>query len=442
MFQSVSEKFHSLFSKLFREKKLTEENVQEAVEQVRLALLEADVQYSVVKTFIKRVKEKAVGQDLIAKIEPGQYFAKIVHDELVTLMGEQESSLQLKKRPAVIMLCGLQGSGKTTHAVKLAYFLKKKGTFANPCVIACDLQRPAAIDQLQMLAKGASISSFSLLGEKNPVVVAKAAIDRAQNERWDLLIFDTAGRLHIDEDLMGELQAIKECVQPEELLFIANASLGQDAVKSAAQFNESVAITGSILTMLDGTSRAGAAISIREVTGKPLLFEGIGEKVEDLQLFNPQSMADRILGMGDTINLVRKAEEHLKEEDAKDLEKKIRTASFTYEDYLKQMQMMKKMGSFKSLLGMLPGMSQLKDLPVDDAEMGRVEAIILSMTPEERQEKKDLSISRRKRIAKGAGIKLDDVNRLAKSFQHTKQFFKNIPNNKLLKKMIGGSIWQ
>lgn len=447
MFHALSEKFHSLFSKLFKEKTLTEENVQAAVEEVRLALLEADVQYSVAKTFIKRVKEKALGQEVIKQVKPADQFAKIVHDELVALMGEDERTLRLKKRPASIMLCGLQGSGKTTQAVKLANYLRKQGSFANPCVVACDLQRPAAIEQLKTLAASADISCFTVPGEKNPLQVAKAAIETQEKQvhglqKWDLLIFDTAGRLHVDDVLMQELKALVSYVKPEELLFVANAALGQDAVKSCAQFHECVPITGTVLTMLDGTSRAGAAISIREVTGQPLMFEGVGERIEDIRPFNPISMADRILGMGDAINLVRKASEHIKEEDAKDLEKKIRSATFTYEDYLKQMQMMKKMGSFKSLLGMLPGMSQMKDLPIDDSEIYRVEAIILSMNPAERQEKVELSIGRKKRIAKGSGTTLDDVHRLAKSFKHTKQFFKNVPNNKILKKMIGGSIWQ
>jgi signal recognition particle subunit SRP54 len=442
MFGQLTEKFHSLFSTLFSQKKLTSDNISDAVNEVRLALLEADVQYSVVKTFIKKVKEKAIGIELVQSVEPGQQFAKIVHDELVDLMGGEVKELEFKKKPAVLMLAGLQGSGKTTSAVKLARFLKKQGSYLKPCVVACDLQRPAAVDQLKTLAQQAEISCFSIPGSKKPLEVAEKAMQEAKVQSWDLLIFDTAGRLHIDDELMKELSQVKDLVNPEEVLFVANAALGQDAVKSASAFHERVAITGTILTMLDGTARAGSAISIREVTGQPLKFEGVGEKIDDFQPFNPTSMADRILGMGDTINLVRKAQEHIQEEDATELEEKIRKASFTFEDYLKHAKMLKKMGSMKSLLGMLPGMSRLKDFDLDESEFFRLEAIILSMTPPERQEKCELSMSRRKRLARGSGTSLDDVNRMLKSFKQTKQFFKDVPNMKQLQKMIGGFLWR
>lgn len=438
MFGALTEKFQTVFSKLVGQKKLTEDNIQEAVDEVRLALLEADVQYSIVKTFVKRVKEKAVGQELIKSVEPGQQFAKIVHDELIALMGGEVEGLVLKKRPAVLMLCGLQGSGKTTQAVKIAHLLKKQKEFVNPCVVACDLQRPAAREQLQTLAEHAAISYFGIPNTKNPLEVAKEALKKAKDHGWDLLIFDTAGRLHIDDALMQELKEIHTLIQPEEVLFVANAALGQDAVKVAQNFHEKIAITGTILTMLDGTSRAGAAISIREATQRPLKFEGIGERIEDIQPFNPTSMADRILGMGDTINLVRRAQEHIEEEEAKKIEEKLMRATFTYEDYLKQMQIMKKMGSMKSILGMLPGMSMIKDFEIDDEEFFKMEAMIQSMTNQERQERCELSISRRKRVARGSGTSIDQVNKLVKSFKQTKQFFKNAPNMKQLQKLMGG----
>lgn len=438
MFGALTDKFQSIFSRFRSQKKLTEENISEAVNEVRLALLEADVQYAVAKTFILRVKEKALGNKIVESVDAHQQFVKIVHDELVALMGTNEEELQFSKKPARLMLCGLQGSGKTTQAVKLATFLKKKGRYKSPCVVACDLQRPAAKEQLRSLAASASINFCGLDSTQNPVEVAKYALSQAASMGWDLLLFDTAGRLHIDDELMVEIQKLKELILPDEILFVANAATGQDAVKAAKAFNDRLQLTGSILTMLDGTSRSGAAISIREVTGMPIKFEGVGEKVDDIQVFNPTSMADRILGMGDTINLVRRAEEHFDEKQAKELEHKLKKASFSYDDYLKQLQTVKKMGSFKSLLGMLPGMSQLKELNFDDREFGKVEAIILSMTPAERQELCELSVPRRKRIARGSGTTIDDVNRLHKSFRQAKQFFKNIPNMKQLEKMFGG----
>lgn len=442
MFATLSDKFRTIITKLAGQKKLSEDNISDAVNEVRLALLEADVQFGVVKVFIKRVKEKAIGEKIIDSVSAGQHFTKIVHDELVALMGSDEEALKFSKKPASLLLCGLQGSGKTTQSVKLANFLKKKNQFKKPCVVACDLQRPAAREQLTSLAQSAGIDCYSLLDEKDPLQVAKSALATASKEGWDLLIFDTAGRLHIDEELMLELEKMKQLVQPEEVLLVTNAATGQDAIKTAASFHERLKISGTILTMLDGTSRGGAAISIREVTGMPIKFEGVGEKLDDIQVFNPTSMADRILGMGDTINLVRKAQEHIDEKDAKALEEKLRKASFTYEDYLKQMQAVKKMGSMKSLLGMLPGMSKLKEIDIDDREFGKVEAIILSMTQDERQERCELHMNRRRRIARGSGTSLDDVNRLFKSFKQAKQFFKNVPNMKQLEKMLGGNVWR
>lgn len=439
MFGVLTEKMQGLFSKLSGKKTLSEDNIAEAVSEVRLALLEADVNYSVAKTLVKRLKEKAVGDAVTKSVTPGQQFIKIVHDELIELMGGGEAKLNLSGKPSVIMVCGLQGSGKTTHCAKLAKYVLKQKLCTKPMIAACDLQRPAAILQLQTLGEAIQVPVFTMSGEPDPVKVAKAALEKAKNEHFDLLIVDTAGRLHIDDDLMRQLEQIKAALNPNEILFVANAATGQDAVTVAAEFNNRIAIDGTILTMLDSNMRGGAAISIREVTGKPLKFEGIGEKMDDIQPFNPASMADRILGMGDTINLVRRAQEHFDEDQAKQLEKKMRTATFTYEDYLNQIQMVKKMGSLKSLLGMLPGMSAMKDFDFDEKGFHRVEAIIQSMTPAERAEKCELSVPRRKRIAKGSGTNLDEVNKLAKSFKQAKQFFKNMPNMKQMNKLMGGS---
>ncbi len=428
MFGGLTEKFQELFSSLAGKKQLTEENIAEAVRTVRLALLDADVSYSVAGNFVKRVKEKAVGEAVTKSVSPGQQFTKIVHDELVQLMGSEEATLELKGYPAVVMLCGLQGSGKTTHCAKLASYLLKKNK--SVLLAACDLQRPAAIDQLQILGQTAGVPVFTAAGEKDPRVVAKQALEKARKDSVDVLIVDTAGRLHIDEELMQQLQDLKKLLSPQEVLFVASAATGQDAVKTAAEFDARIQISGTILTMLDGSARAGAALSIREITGKPLKFEGIGEKLADFQVFNPHSMADRILGMGDVINLVKKAEEHFDEEESRALEKKLRKASFTYEDYLKQMGMVKKMGPLKSLLKMLPGMPDIEMDEGSEKHFGKVEAMILSMTPAERLEKVELEPSRRRRIAKGSGTSMDDVNRMVKSFKQLKQFLKGMPSMK------------
>jgi signal recognition particle subunit SRP54 len=442
MLGTLSEKMHGLISKLAGQKKLTDSNIADAVSEVRLALLDADVNYSVNKELVKRIKEKALGDIVIKSVTPGQQFIKIVHDELVQLMGGAEAKLDIAQKPASIMMCGLQGAGKTTLCAKLTRYLLKKGECKKPLLVACDLQRPAAIEQLRILGEQIGVPVFILANEKDPIKVAQAALKKAKDDGHDLLIFDTAGRLHVDEELMVQLEKLEAVIKPTEVLFVANATTGQDAVNSAAEFNKRVAISGSVLTMLDGNTRGGAAISICEVTGKPLKFESIGEKVDDLQLFNPASMADRILGMGDTINLVKKAQEHINEDDAKKLEHKLRTATFTYEDFLGQLQMVKKMGSLKGLLGMLPGMGAMKELDIDEKEFYKSEAIIQSMTPRERSEEDDLSVPRRKRLAKGSGTSIDDVNKLAKMFKQAKQLFKNMPNMKQLQKMMGGSQWR
>lgn len=425
MFDLLGKKFTTLFSSLSGKKNLTEENISDAVREVRLALLDADVNYSVASQFVKRVKEKVVGNEAIKSVTPGQQFIKVVHEELIALMGKSEAELNLIGHPTVILMCGLQGSGKTTTTAKLAAHLKKKNK--KVLVSACDLQRPAAVQQLKLLCEKIGVDVFAVDGENKPLKVADGALSKARKEAFDVLIVDTAGRLHIDEALMKELETLKTALKPHEILFVANATTGQDAVKTAQEFDQKLGITGSVLTMLDGSARAGAAISITEVTQKPLKFEGVGEKIEDLQVFNPQSMADRVLGMGDVINLVKKAEEHIDEKQSADLEKKLRKASFTYDDYLKQMGMMKKMGSFKSLLKMVPGMSQLGDLELPEKEFRQTEAIIQSMTPSEREERVELVPSRRRRIAMGSGTTIDDVNRLVKGFKNLKKLCKSMP---------------
>lgn len=430
MFGSFTEKFQGLVTKLKTPKKLNEDNIAEAMRDVRLALLEADVSYTVASTLVKRLKEQAIGETLIKSVKPAQQFTKMVHDGLIELMGHDEAPLALKGVPSVIMLCGLQGSGKTTHSVKLANYIAKKEGKKKILLAGCDLARPAAMDQLEKLASAIDIPVYTDRGEKNPVKVAKKALEKAQKEGFEVLIVDTAGRLHVDDKLMDELKEMKRVLSPDEVLFVANATTGQDAVKTAQEFNAQIEITGSILSMLDGNARAGAAISIREITNKPLKFEGIGEKIEDLQLFNPKSMADRILGMGDVINLVRKAQDAITDQEEKELEQKFKKASFTYEDYLKQMRMVKRMGSLKSLLGMIPGMSGMKDFDLSETELKKVESIILSMTPNERREKDDLIHSRRKRIAKGCGLKIEEVNRMVKGFKRMKQFMKKMPGLK------------
>lgn len=445
MFQGLTHKLQSSFARLMGKDKLSEDNISEAVREVRMALLEADVSYAVAKKLVKEIKEKALGTDLLRykeggkEVSPGQQFIKIVHDELQALMGEGEATLDVKGKPGVIMLCGLQGSGKTTHCVKLARYLVKQQQVRRPLIAACDLQRPAAVEQLKTLGRQAEISVYAVEGSQDPLTVAKQALAYAQEQGYDLLILDTAGRLHIDEELMQQLEKIKNNLDPKEILFVANATTGQDAVNSAAQFNERIGITGTILTMLDGNARAGAAISIKEISGKPLKFEGIGEKIDDIQLFNSASMADRILGMGDTINLVRKVEEHMDKQEADQLEDKIKNATFTYGDYLKQIQMVKKMGSLRSLFSMFPGMSAISSMDLDESQLVRVEAMILSMTPDERVGKKELIPSRRRRISKGSGTTMDDINRLVKSFKQAKQFFKNMPKMKSLEKLMGGA---
>lgn len=444
MFSALTEKLQQAFSSLIGKKKLTEQNIADAVREVRLALLDADVNYSIVSQFVKRVKEKALGDEVLKSITPDEQFIKVVHDELVLLMGTEESSLNLKGYPSIILLCGLQGSGKTTQSAKLAAYLQKKELNKKPLLAACDLQRPAAVEQLKRLGEQIAVPVFTSEGEVDPLKVAKSALQEAKAKGYDVLIIDTAGRLHIDSVLMEELKKIKSELQPQEVLFVASAATGQDAVKVAVEFDKNIQITGTILTMLDGSARAGAALSIREVTQKPLKFEGVGEKITDFQVFNPQSMADRILGMGDVINLVKRAEEYFDEEENKKLERKLKKASFTYNDYLKQMGAMKKMGSFKSLLKMLPGVSVDEgEIEHSEKEFIKTEAMIVSMTVLEREERVELTPSRRRRIAKGSGTSIDEVNRMVKNFKRLKQLCKEMPG--MTKGKLGSlkeNLWQ
>lgn len=427
MFSSLTEKFQSVFSTLRGEKTLTESNIQEAVKQIRLALLDADVNFSVVSQLIKKVKEEALGEKVIKSVRPQEQFISVMHEALVELMGKEEPKLNLKHEPSVVLLCGLQGAGKTTQAAKLAAYLKGKDFLKRPLLVACDRQRPGAVLQLETLGNQINVPVYTGETEQSTVKIAKDAVEKAKRENYDVVIIDTAGRLHVDEALMDELLEIKKTVNPHEILFVANAAYGQDAVKTAMDFDQKIEISGSILTMLDGSTRAGAALSIVQVTKKPLKFEGIGEKIADFQLFNPQSMADRILGMGDVINLVKKAQEHIDEQQIKNLEEKFKKSSFTYEDYLSQMSMIKKMGSLKGMLKMMPGFSEMGDLDVSEKEFQKIESIILSMTKGERQGKVELEMSRRRRLASGSGTSLDDVNRLVKGFKRLKQMMKDLP---------------
>lgn len=446
MFGSLAEKFGTICSSLMGRGKLTESNLSDAVREVRLALLDADVHFQVAKKFIQRVKEKALGDAVLKSVTPGQQFVKILHEELVELLGGGETELQLAAPLAIWMLCGLQGGGKTTQAAKLAHFLKGKSYRKRPLLVACDLQRPAAVEQLRTLAAQIEVPFFALEGAKDPLEVAREALQLAKREGYSALIVDTAGRQHVDGALMEELQRLKGLLEPHEVLFVANAATGQDAVQTALAFEEKVGITGSILTMLDGDARGGAALSIREVTGKPLKFEGVGERVEDLQLFHAHSLADRILGMGDTINLVKRMQEQVSEEEAKRMEEKVRKATFTYEDSLEQMRALRKMGSLGGLMKMFPGFSQvnMEEMPSQDA-MKHMEAIVYSMTARERRGEDLLSVSRRKRIARGSGRPLTEVDRLVKSFEKTKEFCKGVSMKGLsskMEKMLGGNKWR
>jgi len=423
MFESLTEKLNSTFKRLTGRGKLTEANIQDALRQVRMALLEADVNYRVVKALVEDIRKRAIGHEVLESLTPGQQFIKIVNDELVRLMGGQLSPLNLTGRtPHCIMLVGLQGSGKTTTAAKVAAFLRKKGR--HPYLVPADVYRPAAIEQLKKLGQQISVPVHDAEATQRPEDICVEARMAAGRQGADLLIIDTAGRLHIDEELMGELARIREKMTPQEILLVADAMTGQDAVNVAKRFNEVLDITGVILTKMEGDARGGAALSIRAVTDKPIKFIGVGEKIDALEPFFPDRMASRILGMGDVLTLIEKAQEGFDRKEAEKLEKKLRKAEFDFEDFLTQLRQIKKLGSLEQILGMLPGMGQLKkvkQLKSDERELVKVEAIINSMTKEERRNYKIINGSRRRRIARGSGTSVQDVNRLIKNFAQMKK---------------------
>ncbi|MBR3859763.1 MAG: signal recognition particle protein [Bacteroidaceae bacterium] len=428
MFENLSERLERSFKILKGEGKITEVNVAETLKDVRKALLDADVNYKVAKTFTDTVKEKALGQNVLTAVRPSQLMVKIVHDELTALMGGDTVELELKGHPSVILMSGLQGSGKTTMSGKLALMLKNK-KHRRPLLAACDVYRPAAIDQLTVLGEQIEVPIYKEEGNKNPIEIAQNAIREAKAKNYDVVIVDTAGRLAVDEQMMQEIAAIKEAVTPDQILFVVDAMTGQDAVNTAKEFNDRLDFNGVVLTKLDGDTRGGAALSIRTVVSKPIMFVGTGEKLEALDVFHPSRMADRILGMGDIVSLVEKAQEQFDEEEAKKLTKKLARNQFDFNDFLTQIAQIKKMGNIKDLMGMIPGVGkQIKDLDIDDNAFKSVEAIIYSMTPYERSHPDAINGSRRQRIAKGSGTNIQEVNRLLKQFEQTRKMMKNVAN--------------
>ncbi|HIR92942.1 MAG TPA: signal recognition particle protein [Candidatus Egerieimonas intestinavium] len=430
-FESLTEKLQNVFKNLRSKGKLTEADVKTALKEVKMALLEADVSFKVVKQFIKAVQERAVGQDVMSGLNPGQMVIKIVNEELISLMGSETTEIALKpgNEITVLMMAGLQGAGKTTTTAKIAGKLKMKGR--KPLLAACDVYRPAAITQLQINGEKQGVEVFSMGDKQDPANIARAAVEHARQKGYNVVILDTAGRLHIDEDMMQELIRIKEAVQVDQTILVVDAMTGQDAVNVAASFQEKVGIDGVILTKLDGDTRGGAALSIKAISGKPILYVGMGEKLSDLEQFYPDRMASRILGMGDVMSLIEKAQSAIDEEKARDMEKKLRKAQFDFDDYLDSMEQMKKMGGLSSVLNMLPGMGagKMKELEgmVDEKDMARKEAIIKSMTPKERANPELLNISRKQRIAKGAGVDIGEVNRFVKQFDQTRKMMKQMP---------------
>lgn len=434
-FESLTEKLQNVFKNLRSKGRLTEADVKVALKEVKMALLEADVSFKVVKQFIKAVQERAIGQDVMNGLNPGQMVIKIVNDELVSLMGSETTEIAL--RPAgeitVIMMAGLQGAGKTTTTAKIAGKLKAKGR--KPLLVACDVYRPAAITQLQINGEKQGVEVFSMGDKQNPVNIAKAAIEHAKNQNFNVVILDTAGRLHVDEDMMQELIRIKEEVNVDQTILVVDAMTGQDAVNVAESFNQKVGIDGVILTKMDGDTRGGAALSIKAISGKPILYVGMGEKLSDLEQFYPDRMASRILGMGDVMSLIEKAQQNIDEDKAREMEQKIKKATFGFDDYLESMNQMKNMGGISSVLNMLPGLgNKAKDIEgmIDEKDMTRKEAIILSMTPKERANPDLLNPSRKKRIAQGAGVDIAEVNRMVKQFDQTRKMMKQMPG------MLGG----
>ena len=434
-FESLTEKLQNVFKNLRSKGRLTEADVKVALKEVKMALLEADVSFKVVKQFIKAVQERAIGQDVMNGLNPGQMVIKIVNDELVSLMGSETTEIAL--RPAgeitVIMMAGLQGAGKTTTTAKIAGKLKAKGR--KPLLVACDVYRPAAITQLQINGEKQGVEVFSMGDKQNPVNIAKAAIEHAKNQNFNVVILDTAGRLHVDEDMMQELIRIKEEVNVDQTILVVDAMTGQDAVNVAESFNQKVGIDGVILTKMDGDTRGGAALSIKAISGKPILYVGMGEKLSDLEQFYPDRMASRILGMGDVMSLIEKAQQNIDEDKAREMEQKIKKATFGFDDYLESMNQMKNMGGISSVLNMLPGLvNKATDIEgmIDEKDMARKEAIILSMTPKERANPDLLNPSRKKRIAQGAGVDIAEVNRMVKQFDQTRKMMKQMPG------MLGG----
>ena len=431
MFDNLSERLERSFKILKGEGKITEINVAETLKDVRRALLDADVNYKVAKNFTDTVKEKALGQNVLTAVKPSQLMVKIVHDELTTLMGGDTAEIELKGRPAVILMSGLQGSGKTTFSGKLARMMKSKKN-RKPLLVACDVYRPAAIEQLKVLGQQVEVPVYSELDSKDPVQIALNAIQEAKAKGYDLVIVDTAGRLAIDEQMMNEIEAIKKAINPDATLFVVDAMTGQDAVNTAREFNERLDFTGVVLTKLDGDTRGGAALSIRTVVNKPIMFVGTGEKLDAVDQFHPARMADRILGMGDIVSLVERAQEQYDEEEAKRLQKKIQKNQFDFNDFLTQIHQIKKMGNLKELASMIPGVGKaIKDIYIDDNAFKSIEAIIYSMTPEERTHPEILNGTRRTRIAKGSGTSIQEVNRLLKQFDQTRKMMKMVTGSKM-----------
>ena len=437
-FEGLSSRLQEITRKLKGKARITESDLKEVLREVKFALLDADVNYKIVKDFVKVIEEKALGQDVLKSLTPGQQVIKIVKDELVELLGGESSKINFTSNPpTIIMLVGLQGSGKTTTAGKLANLIRKQGK--NPLLVACDVYRPAAIKQLQVVGKQLNVPVYANEQSKDVVMIAKQAINVAMSKLNDVIILDTAGRLHIDEELMQELKNLKSSVRPHEILLVVDSMTGQDAVNVAESFNSNLGIDGVVLTKLDGDTRGGAALSVKKVTGKPIKFAATGEKLSDIEEFHPDRMASRILGMGDVLSIIEKAEETFDEEEALKMEKKLRKQKFDLEDYLAQLRQVKKMGSFSSILKMLPGMGNLKNIQIDDKEFDKVEAMICSMTLEERRNPKILNGSRRLRIAKGSGTTVQDINKFINSFEMTQKMMKKLTNNKgAMKKMMRG----
>ncbi len=428
-FEGLSSRLQEITKKMKGEARITEGNMKEMLREVKLALLEADVNYKIVKEFIANVQEKALGQEVLKSLKPGEQVVKIVKDEMVELLGGTESKINISPNPpTIIMLVGLQGSGKTTTAGKLANLLRKQGK--KPLLVACDVYRPAAIKQLQVVGGQLNIPVYAEENSKDVVGIAKRALNVAMSKLNDIVILDTAGRLHVDEELMQELQNVKKSIKPHEILLVVDSMTGQDAVNVADSFNKDVGIDGVILTKLDGDTRGGAALSVKKITGAPIKFAGVGEKLSELEVFHPDRMASRILGMGDVLSIIEKAEEALDLEEAEKIEKQLKKDKFDLNDYLVQLKQIKKMGSFSSLLKMIPGMNKLGDVKIDDKEFDKIEAIINSMSIEERTNPKILNGSRRKRIAKGSGRQVSEINRFMESFEMTQKMMKQMKNNK------------